>query len=90
MPGTCSATSRPILTSSTPSVARRATATPWRSPSPAGCDHSSAIARSAWAGFIGAVDRHEQAQEHFTIAATLYRDMNMPFWLEQAEAELRR
>jgi class 3 adenylate cyclase/DNA-binding SARP family transcriptional activator len=30
----------------------------------------------------------EQAQEHFTIATTLYRAMDMPFWLEQAEAEM--
>jgi hypothetical protein len=31
----------------------------------------------------------EQAQEHFTTATTLYRAMDMPFWLEQAEAEMR-
>jgi tetratricopeptide (TPR) repeat protein len=33
--------------------------------------------------------KHEQAQEHLTTAATLYRDMDMRFWLEQAEAELQ-
>jgi tetratricopeptide (TPR) repeat protein len=31
----------------------------------------------------------EQAA-HLTIATTMYREMDMPFWLEQAEAELRR
>jgi len=29
------------------------------------------------------------AQEHLTIAAGMYREMDMPFWLEQAEAEMR-
>jgi tetratricopeptide (TPR) repeat protein len=31
----------------------------------------------------------EQAQKHFTTATTLYRAMDMRFWLEQAGAELR-
>ena len=30
----------------------------------------------------------EQAQEHIVIAATMYRELNMTYWLEQAEAEL--
>jgi hypothetical protein len=30
-----------------------------------------------------------KAQEHVTSAATLYRDMDMSFWLEKADAELR-
>ncbi len=30
-----------------------------------------------------------RAQEHLTIAATMYREMDMRFWLEQAEAEVR-
>ena len=35
--------------------------------------------------------KREQAQEHLTTAATMYREMDMQFWLEQAEAtrELR-
>jgi predicted protein tyrosine phosphatase len=33
--------------------------------------------------------RRQEAQEHLTTATTLYRDMDMRFWLEQAEAELR-
>jgi hypothetical protein len=32
---------------------------------------------------------HQQAQEHLTTATTMYREMDMRFWLEQAEAELR-
>src|SRR5262245_62464849 len=31
----------------------------------------------------------DQAQEHLTTATTMYREMDMRFWLEQAEAELR-
>ena len=31
-----------------------------------------------------------EAREHLTTATTMYREMDMRFWLEQAEAELRR
>ena len=31
----------------------------------------------------------EQAREHLTIATTMYREMDMQFWLAQAEAEMR-
>ncbi len=30
-----------------------------------------------------------RASEHLTAAATMYREMDMRFWLERAEAELR-
>jgi hypothetical protein len=33
--------------------------------------------------------KREQAQEHLTIARTMYREMDMRFWLEQAEAEMK-
>jgi hypothetical protein len=33
--------------------------------------------------------RREQACEHLTTAAMMYREMDMSFWLEQAEAETR-
>ena len=33
--------------------------------------------------------RHEQARAHLTTTTTMYRDMDMRFWLEQAEAESR-
>lgn len=32
----------------------------------------------------------EQTREHLTTAAALYRAMDMPFWLDQAEAELHK
>jgi class 3 adenylate cyclase/tetratricopeptide (TPR) repeat protein len=34
--------------------------------------------------------KHEQAREHLTTATTMYREMDMRFWLEQAEAEMRQ
>jgi hypothetical protein len=34
--------------------------------------------------------KSEPAQEYLTTATTKYREMDMRFWLEQAEAELRR
>jgi class 3 adenylate cyclase/tetratricopeptide (TPR) repeat protein len=33
--------------------------------------------------------RQQEAQEHLTTATTMYREMDMRFWLEQAEAETR-
>ena len=33
--------------------------------------------------------KRAKAQEHLTTATTMYREMGMTFWLEQAEAELR-
>jgi DNA-binding Lrp family transcriptional regulator len=33
--------------------------------------------------------KREQAQQHLTTATTMYREMDMRFWLEQAEAETR-
>jgi tetratricopeptide repeat protein len=33
--------------------------------------------------------KREQAQEHLTTATTMYREMDMRFWLEQAEMEMR-
>jgi hypothetical protein len=32
--------------------------------------------------------KREQARQHLTTATTMYREMDMRFWLEQAEAEL--
>ena len=33
-------------------------------------------------------DKREQAREHLTTATTMYREMDMRFWLGQAEAEV--
>jgi hypothetical protein len=37
----------------------------------------------------GRTGRREQAQEHLTMATTMYREMGMGFWLEKAEAEMK-
>ena len=34
------------------------------------------------------IGKRDQAQEHFTLATTMYREMDMRFYLEQAEAEM--
>jgi hypothetical protein len=31
--------------------------------------------------------KRQEAQEHLTTATSMYREMDMRFWLEQAEAE---
>jgi hypothetical protein len=33
--------------------------------------------------------KRDQAREHLTTASTMYREMGMQFWLEQAELEMR-
>jgi len=33
--------------------------------------------------------KRREAQEHLTTASTMYREMDMRFWLEKAEAEIR-
>jgi tetratricopeptide (TPR) repeat protein len=37
---------------------------------------------------LGLVDKHAEAREHLVIAMGMYREMEMRFWLEQAETEL--
>ena len=32
--------------------------------------------------------KREEAREHLTTATTMYREMGMPFWLEQAEKQV--
>jgi hypothetical protein len=32
--------------------------------------------------------KRQEAQEHLTIATTMYREMDMTYWLEQAESEM--
>ena len=34
--------------------------------------------------------KREQAQEHLRTATAMYREMDMRFWLDQAEAERRQ
>jgi len=35
----------------------------------------------------GRTGQREQVQEHLTTATTMYREMGMTYWLEQAETE---
>ena len=34
--------------------------------------------------------KHKRAQQHLTTAMAMYRDMDMPFWLEEAKAQVRK
>jgi hypothetical protein len=34
-------------------------------------------------------DQRDKAREHLTTATTMYREMDMRFWLEQPETEVR-
>ena len=34
--------------------------------------------------------KRQEAQEHFSGAPTMYREMDMQIWLEQAAAEMRQ
>jgi hypothetical protein len=34
-------------------------------------------------------DKRDDAREHLTTATTMYREMGMTYWVEQAEAEMR-
>jgi hypothetical protein len=34
-------------------------------------------------------DKREHAQEHLTTATTMYREMDMRFWLERAEGDVK-
>jgi hypothetical protein len=38
----------------------------------------------------GRTGKREQAREHLSTATSMYRDMDMRFWPEQAEREMRQ
>jgi hypothetical protein len=38
----------------------------------------------------GRTDKHDEARKHLAIGTTLYREMEMGFWVEQADAELHQ
>jgi hypothetical protein len=42
-----------------------------------------------WQALASAGGR-EQAQEHLSAATTMFREMDMGFWLERAEAEMKQ
>jgi hypothetical protein len=37
----------------------------------------------------GRTGKSQEAQEYLTIATTMYRELDMRFWLEKAEAEMK-
>jgi len=37
----------------------------------------------------GRTGQRDQAREHLATATTMYREMDLGFWLEKAEAEMR-
>ena len=39
--------------------------------------------------FAGPTGKRDDAREHLSTATTMYREMDMRFWLEQAEAEMK-
>ena len=39
--------------------------------------------------FYRRTGKHLQAQEHLATATTTYREMDIQFWLEKAEAEMQ-
>jgi hypothetical protein len=40
--------------------------------------------------FYRCTGKRDQAHEHLTTATTIYREMGMMYWLEQAAAEMRK
>ena len=53
---------------------------------------SSALVANCHLGFgklYRRTDKREQAHEHVTTATTMYREMGMTYWLEQAEARMK-
>jgi hypothetical protein len=72
-----------------PKPASAATARRWRSPNLAGCARSSPTANLGLGKLYRRTGKRQEASEHLTIATTMYREMDMRFWLEQADAELR-
>jgi len=50
---------------------------------------TAALTTSGSASSTGARAKREQAQEHLTTATTMYREMDMTYWREKAEAEMR-
>jgi len=46
-------------------------------------------ARIGAEGLLAGAGKRQEALEHLTTATTMNREMDIRFWLEQAEAELR-
>jgi hypothetical protein len=66
-----------------------ATAKLSRSPRSPACVPSSRTAHLGLGKLYAPTDKREQAHEHLTTATTMFRRMDMRFWLEKEEAEIR-
>ncbi len=66
-----------------PKAAQPTTGRRWHSPSCTACARSSPTATSAWAKLYRRTGKPEHARENLTAATTMYREMDMGFWLEQ-------
>ena len=59
----------------------------WRSPPNSACAPLVAHCHLGLGKLHGRAGKREQAREHLTTATTMYREMDMKYWLEQAAAE---
>ena len=87
---TCSATSRPIPTASTHESGEAHYREALALAEPRGMRPLVAHCHLGLGRLYQRADRREEAQEYVATATTMYRDMGMTYWLEQAEAEMRR
>ena len=85
----CSATSRPIPTASRSIPRRRTIARPWPWPRSWACARSSPTATSASASSTGARASGSRRASTSRPRRRCIGEMDMRFWLEQAEAELK-
>jgi hypothetical protein len=72
-----------------PGAARATTRKSRRSPSRAACAPLVAHCHLGLGKLYRRTGKPNQAQEDLRSAMTMYREMDMRFWLEQAEAEMR-
>ena len=61
----------------------------WHSPTSSACAPLVAHCHFGLGKLSRRTGKREQAQGHLRTATTMYRDMDIRFWLEQAEAELK-
>ena len=86
---TCSATSRPIPTGSMPRAARPTTVKALALAEPRGMRPLVAHCHLGLGKLYRRTGKRDEARKHLATVATKCREMNMRFWLEQAEAEMR-
>ena len=90
MRSTCSVTSRSTPTGSMPSAARPTTARRLALAEPRGMLPLVAHCHLGLGKLFARTGKREQAREYLTTATTMYREMGMTYWLEQAEVEMKK